>query len=274
MSQQFDINDLNFDVVIPTFILLNRNLEPNAKVLYAFIKGLTRAHGYCFATNGYLAKLMESDESSVKRWISSLKEQEFIEIETVKDGIYWHRHIYLALDLKKCLRRLNFELPPVQKRAGDSSEMSHIIEKKIKEEKETSTPPTPSKGDGDDPFKKSLTNGLKDKEKVERALAFYTKYKARIDAIADNVIAYLVHAIKNEWDKNPNFFKTHTEENRDFARKVLALDRRNEIELLPEAILFKGIGAAPDRIFEFKDPAFQAQVIARLKLMGYDAELA
>jgi len=138
--------DLTYDSVIPTALLVNQNIEPNCIKFYAFVRGLTKLHGYCYATNEYLASLMKSDMSSVKRWIHSLKEEGYLEIHTEKNGIHWQRHIYLSDKFKKSLRRLKNELPPAQNSAPPSSKMSHIIEDNINidiKKREEAKPPTP-----------------------------------------------------------------------------------------------------------------------------------
>ncbi len=127
--------DLSFDCVLPTAIFYNQNIEPAAIRFYAIVRNLTRMSGYCFATNGYLSKLLGFDESTIKRWLSSLTKEGFLEIETDKQGIHWQRKIYLADKFKKVLRRLKNELPPAQNCAPPSSKMSYIIEDKTKEDK-------------------------------------------------------------------------------------------------------------------------------------------
>ena len=109
--------DLAFDAVIPSALLFNENIEPSAIKLYAFIRGLSRVHGYCYATNAYLAECMNCDESTVKRLICSLAKESFISIETNKDGLHWQRRIFIGVYFKECLRRLENEPPPAQKRA-------------------------------------------------------------------------------------------------------------------------------------------------------------
>lgn len=126
MSRIPNLDDLSFDAVIPSALLLNENIEPNAIKLYAFVRGLTKAHGYCYATNEYLAACMKCDSSTVKRLLKSLKQEGFIQIQTDKNGIHWQRHIYVGVDFKKCLRRVKNEPPPAQNKAPPSSNLSPI----------------------------------------------------------------------------------------------------------------------------------------------------
>ncbi len=71
MSILPDLDALSFDAVIPSVLLFNENLEPNAIKLYAFVRGLTKAHGYCFAMKGpsnvYYPVLKTKDSLKLKQ---------------------------------------------------------------------------------------------------------------------------------------------------------------------------------------------------------------
>lgn len=128
MSTEINLNDLSFEVSIPSAVLLNPNINDSCVKLFAFIKGLTRAHGYCYATNEYLAKCMNTSTSSLKRWLKQLKDEGCIEIVTDKEGIHWQRHIYLGVNLKKCLRRSTGKLTTAQVCADYSSQLSYRLD--------------------------------------------------------------------------------------------------------------------------------------------------
>lgn len=130
MSQNHE-EELSFFVSIPGALLENENLEPSCIILYAHLSGLSRKHGYCYATNAYLASRMKCDESTIRRLLASLKGEGFIEIETNKNGIHWQRHISLAVNLKKCLRRGKNEHPPAQNRAPPRLNSSTISNSNI-----------------------------------------------------------------------------------------------------------------------------------------------
>lgn len=100
-----DLNDFSYDFSLPAVLVLDNEIEPNAMRLYAFIKGLTRAHGYCYATNEYLAALTGGCERSVRNWLDSLRKKGYVEIETSKKGIQWQRRIYISDKFKKSLRK-------------------------------------------------------------------------------------------------------------------------------------------------------------------------
>lgn len=89
----------NFYAIIPANVRYCRNLEPNAKLLYGEITALSQKEGYCWASNAYFAELYDVDERTVKRWISSLQEQEFIYIQTEKNGMISQRKIFLFKEM-------------------------------------------------------------------------------------------------------------------------------------------------------------------------------
>lgn len=70
-------------IVIPSFIFLDAQLTPTERLLYGLISGLSNERGYCFASNGYLAKNLRYESNgetkqvaveSVSRMISHLIE--------------------------------------------------------------------------------------------------------------------------------------------------------------------------------------------------------
>lgn len=101
----FETCEISFDCVLPSALLFNKKIELTAVKLYAMIRGLTKKHGYCYATNKYLSELMEASERSVTEWILQLKKEGYLEVETDKNGIHWQRRIYLSDKFKISLRK-------------------------------------------------------------------------------------------------------------------------------------------------------------------------
>lgn len=71
-------------VWIPSAIYLDNEITPTEKFLLAEIESLDLGSG-CDADNGYLAKFCKCDERSVRRFLSHLRENGYIEIE-LSDG--------------------------------------------------------------------------------------------------------------------------------------------------------------------------------------------
>jgi hypothetical protein len=78
-SEKF--KDFPFDVVIPSHLLLNPDIESSAKVFYAIVRNLTNFEGYCYDTNKYLAELMCVDVSTIKRRLCVLERAGYIDVQ-------------------------------------------------------------------------------------------------------------------------------------------------------------------------------------------------
>ena len=59
MQNQEILQILSYDVVLPTHLLINEKIEPSAKLFYGVVRNLCRVEGYCWATNEYLAQIMD-----------------------------------------------------------------------------------------------------------------------------------------------------------------------------------------------------------------------
>ena len=66
--------------VIPANVRYDSRISANAKLLYGEITALCNEKGFCWATNGYFAKLYSVTARSIKAWISSLEEMGYITV--------------------------------------------------------------------------------------------------------------------------------------------------------------------------------------------------
>ncbi len=71
--------------VIPATVLYNKDLKANEKLLYAIITSLACKEGYCFASNKYLAEKLDVNPKTVSRWISDLRDKNFIIVELMRN---------------------------------------------------------------------------------------------------------------------------------------------------------------------------------------------
>ena len=85
----------SYYAIIPANVRYDKNLEPNAKLLYGEISALSNIEGFCFSGNKYFADLYDVDIRTVKRWISALEKAGYIKIVHEKNGIRTLRKIYL-----------------------------------------------------------------------------------------------------------------------------------------------------------------------------------
>ena len=64
--------------IIPYSVMSCTDLEPNAKLYYGCLAGLSKKEGYCWATDEQLAEMHKVSERQIKRWNDSLEKNGFI----------------------------------------------------------------------------------------------------------------------------------------------------------------------------------------------------
>jgi DNA-binding MarR family transcriptional regulator len=132
MQKKFNLNDLSFDAVVPSVLALNKKIV-HCLPLYIIIRSLTKAIGYCFASNAYLANTLEVDESTITRNLKTLCEEGFLEVETKKTGIISQRLIYISDEFKKSLRKCIDAYPPPHACLPPSAPTPTVLEEYSKE---------------------------------------------------------------------------------------------------------------------------------------------
>jgi hypothetical protein len=83
-----------FYAVIPAHVRY-ANISAHAKLLYGELTALTEKAGFCWASNGYLAKLYNAGSRSVSRWVAELVEAGFIVVEAAVNQ-HGQRKIYVV----------------------------------------------------------------------------------------------------------------------------------------------------------------------------------
>lgn len=73
----------SYYAVLPANVRYDKDLTPNAKLLYAEITSLCNEKGYCWATNKYFAELYGVSKISVSNWISELERKGYLENEII-----------------------------------------------------------------------------------------------------------------------------------------------------------------------------------------------
>lgn len=83
-----------FYAVIPSAVRY-ADISAQAKLLYGEITALTEQEGFCWASNGYFARLYNAGARSVSRWLAELEQAGFIKIEPAVNQ-HGQRKVYLA----------------------------------------------------------------------------------------------------------------------------------------------------------------------------------
>lgn len=73
--------------IIPAEVRYDKDLPPNAKLLYGEITALCNDKGYCWAANQYFADLYHVKVWSISNWIKLLSQKNYIHLEIIyKEG--------------------------------------------------------------------------------------------------------------------------------------------------------------------------------------------
>ena len=81
--------------IIPAAVRYDQELPAGAKLLYGEITALCGKEGYCWASNGYFAKLYGTDKGTISRWIRKLIKQKHLKCKIDKTAGN-KRHLYLC----------------------------------------------------------------------------------------------------------------------------------------------------------------------------------
>ena len=73
----------SYYAVLPANVRYDKNITPNAKLLYAEITALCNDKGYCWAGNAYFAELYRVTKTSISNWISSLQKNGYIDVQLI-----------------------------------------------------------------------------------------------------------------------------------------------------------------------------------------------
>lgn len=122
----------NFYAIIPAFVRYDKDLQPNAKLLYGEITALSNEKGFCWAENEYFANLYNVSKTSISKWISSLIKKQYITSEIVyKQGTKEIEHRYLRIVGGGIEEKLN---TPIEEKLKDNNTSSNNTLKEINKE--------------------------------------------------------------------------------------------------------------------------------------------
>ena len=93
--------------IIPANVRYDKDISPNAKLLYGEITALCNQKGFCWASNQYFSNLYGVSDRTIRTLIKQLQDKKYIKVE-LKDNT--KRLIYIDFTTKE----KNF-LPPRKK---------------------------------------------------------------------------------------------------------------------------------------------------------------
>ena len=102
-----------FDAVLPMHLMLNKDVVPQAKSLYAVIRCLSGMNGVCYASNEYLESTFDVNTTTIQRWLNSLEELGYIKSWLNEQGN--QRTIEICDDFKNLNRDMQKCIPPPAK---------------------------------------------------------------------------------------------------------------------------------------------------------------
>ena len=116
--------------IIPATVRYDKQLTPNAKLLYGEITALCHQEGYCWAGNQYFADLYEVSKTSISTWIGNLKDAGHITVEmNYKEGSKHILNRYIRIlgegiqeNLHTPTRKLN---DPIQENLRDNNTVNN-----------------------------------------------------------------------------------------------------------------------------------------------------
>ena len=74
-----------FWALIPASVRYDKELPPNAKLLYGEVTARSDKLGYCYAQNSYFSDLFGLSERSVTRLLSTLVDRGYLRVDVVRD---------------------------------------------------------------------------------------------------------------------------------------------------------------------------------------------
>ena len=132
----------NYYAIIPAEVRYDKDLTPNAKLLYGELTALANAKGYAWCTNSYLSDLYEVSTIAISRWINTLKRKGYIYV-SIDKGKGNSRHIMITpinnpvnTPINKKIKRNNTSINNIKLKESIPPELDDVKNLFLKEKKE------------------------------------------------------------------------------------------------------------------------------------------
>lgn len=172
--------------IIPANVRYDKELTPNAKLLYGEITALCNEKGYCWASNKYFAELYGVSTVSISKWVNQLAKKGYIGTTIAyEDGTkeIKERRIYISTPIKE-----KFNTPIRKVKDPIKEKFNTPIKEKFKDNNTlfNNTTNTTTNNSDDDIFKKIVQ-------------AFEQNGFGTINLTTKEMIVDLVEVYSGEW---------------------------------------------------------------------------
>lgn len=214
----------SYYAVLPANVRYDKNITPNAKLLYAEITALCNDKGYCWAGNAYFAELYGVTKTSISNWISSLQKNGYIDVQLIykeNSKEIQSRHISIAnnIPIQNNLNTYTKDfVEGIQKNFTDNTQIintkkDEIISKDIITQKQKSLVPKETK----------KAKKIKDIVTMRNMINAFTEN----ESIREKLLEYFNMRVKK--GLQPNQWKIILDDLRDYAGESakVAIDKIN-----------------------------------------------
>ena len=117
------MNKPNYYSIIPANVRYDKDLTPNAKLLYAELSSLINMNGKCTASTRYFADLYEVSRVSIQKWLKSLEDKNYIKrVVVYKHGSKEIETRYITLVNKA---NINLDTSPCKDKLTDNNNITY-----------------------------------------------------------------------------------------------------------------------------------------------------
>jgi len=120
----------SYYAIIPANVRYDKNITPNAKLLYGEITALCNKEGHCWATNKYFSDLYNVSIVSVSKWITQLVKNKYLIREIIyKENTKQIDKRYLKIVGEGIKEKLN---TPIKEKLKDNTTSSNTTKNNTK----------------------------------------------------------------------------------------------------------------------------------------------
>ena len=210
----------SYYAIIPANVRYDKDLTPNAKLLYGEITALCNERGYCWATNDYFANLYGVSKTSISKWVNSLVQKGYVSSELIyKRGTKQIEDRYLRIVTYPIEEKLN---TPIEDKLKDNNTSFNNTVNNTKDKKERKKEPNGydaiiAQSSFSNEVKEVIIEFVKMRKLIKKPMTDYALKKllnklARLSSNAETQIEILDKSIRNNWQ---DIYELKDEEKRE-----------------------------------------------------------